>query len=117
MDYFGIPSKHGAGINDLIFRLEYGFNKKKNKIQATYHNFQLDQAFLASGAEVDVALGSEIDLVLVHKFSKEVVLKAGYSFMMPTESMEKLKKVTPGTSELAQFGWIQLEFTPVFFKN
>ena len=117
MDYFGIPSKHGAGINDLIFRLEYGFNKKKNKIQATYHNFQLDQAFLASGTEVDVALGSEIDLVLVHKFSKEVVLKAGYSFMMPTESMEKLKKVTPGTSELAQFGWIQLEFTPVFFKN
>ena len=117
MDYFGIPSNHKAGINDLLVRLEYGFNKKKNKVQATYHNFMLDQGFLASGTAVDKALGSEVDLVFVHKFSKHVNLKAGYSFLLPTESMEKLKKVTPGTSEFAQFGWIQLEFNPMFFTT
>ncbi len=117
MDYFGLPSKHRAGINDIIFRVEYGFNKKKNKIQATYHNLMLDQEFLASGKKVEKTLGSEIDLVFVHKFTKQVILKAGYSFMLPTESMEKLKKVAPGTSEFAQFGWVQLEFKPTFFTS
>lgn len=117
MDYFGLPSKHGAGVNDIIFRVEYGFNKKKNKVQATYHNFALDQEYLKSGTMVDKALGSEIDLVFVHKFTKQVILKAGYSFMLPTESMEKLKGIAVGTSEFAQFGWVQLEFKPTFFTT
>ncbi len=117
MDYFALPSNHGAGINDLIVRAEYGFNKKKNKIQATYHNFMLDQEYLKSGDRVDKALGSEVDLVFSHKLIQQVNLKIGYSFMLQTESMEKLKNVTPGTSEFPHFGWIQLEFNPTFFTT
>ena len=116
MDYFGKPSKHGAGVNDLWARIEYKL-LKKYKIQATVHNFSLDQEYLKSGKKVDKGLGTEIDLVIARKLTKDFIFKIGYSTLMPTESMEILKGVGADNSEFAQFAWIQFQFIPTLFTT
>jgi len=116
LDYFGTPSKHGAGLNDI-------FVKAKGKLplgivyKVAYHNFSLDKEYLKTGEKVDKALGSEIDIVLSYKLSKSASIATGYSTYFTTESIEKIKNITVGTSETPSFAYVQLIFTPEIFKQ
>lgn len=117
-----LTNTKGSGINDLYVRATLGFSKKA-KLEATYHHFSLDKAYLpdateTSGyAEVDKAIGSEVDLMFMYKHSKQIKLWAGYSFAMPGETWEKIKGVATGESEFPQFAFFMVQFTPTFFTN
>ncbi len=116
MDYFGVPEKHGAGINDLLLRAHVGIGKK-GALEATLHQFNLPEAYLSNGTRVDKDLGRELDLVYSHKLEGSATLKAGFSTFFYTESMEQLKGRTPGEGENAFFGWVMLVVKPTFFST
>ncbi len=127
MDHFskspGSQTK-GAGLNNLYFRATLGLIKKM-KLQATYHYFALDKAYLPNAnqlgdpyTEIDKSLGSEVDLMLIYSPSKEIKLWAGYSFALPGETWETVKGIPDGTdSKFPQFAYLMVSFTPTFYKN
>ncbi len=123
MDYFGIASSHKAGINDAFAQLTIKY-KQKHSLLMAYHMFSLDQEYLhvKEGEQIDAKqtdknLGSEIDLVYTYKATKEVNFKIGVSTMLYTESMEMLKGIEAGKGMPAQFGWIQMQIKPKFFRG
>ena len=119
MDYFtgDIASEnYGAGINNLYFRINNSITRNI-KVQATYHWFSLDKAYLTPEIKVDKYLGSEFDFMLIFKNSDDITLTAGYSFMIPNSTLEVISDILPGHSKFAQFGWIQLVFSPSFLIN
>ncbi|MDD2637194.1 MAG: hypothetical protein PHW82_17025, partial [Bacteroidales bacterium] len=116
MDYFGVPEKHGAGINDLLLRANIGIGKK-GVLEATLHQFNLPEEYLSNGTHVDTNLGQELDLTYSYKLDKAVAIKAGFSTFFYTETMEQLKGRTPGQGDSALFGWVMLVVKPTFFST
>jgi len=116
MDYFGkdiASENHGAGINNINIRIENTVTKNI-KSQITWHWFALDKEYLSATNKVDKYLGSEIDLMLTYKAGNDISLKAGYSFMLPNRTLEIIDEIEEGESRFAQFGWLQVQFTPAF---
>ena len=114
MDYFSGNASDitkGAGINDLFVRLNLSFNEK-NSLEATYHIFNLDKKYLLT----DKFLGSETDILYTYKQSSYVNFSLGYSFFIPSETMEKLHGYNKGESKYAQFAYIMLTFKPQFLN-
>lgn len=116
MDYFGVPENHGAGINDLLLRVNIGIGEKGG-LEATFHQFNLPEEYLRNGTQVDKNLGQELDLVYSYKLDNVVAIKAGFSTFLYTESMEQLKGRAPGQGDSALFGWIMLVVKPTFFST
>lgn len=116
MDYFGIPEKHGSGINDLFLRANVGI-EEKGALEATLHQFNLPEEYLSNGTLVGKNLGQELDLVYSHKLDNAVAIKAGFSTFFYTENMEQLKGRTPGQGDNALFAWIMLSVKPTFFST
>lgn len=118
MDYFGIPGKHKAGVNDINIGLQLKLPKKFS-LMAKYHMFSLDKEYIKKETiiKVDPYLGSEIDLIVAKKFTDQVIIKAGYSFMSPTSSMETLKLGEGIESNFPQFAWLMINITPKFYDS
>lgn len=116
MDYFGVPEKHGAGINDLLLRINVGIGGK-GELEATLHQFNLPEEYLRSGIRVDKNLGQELDLVYSHKLDNDVAIKAGFSTFFYTKSMEQLKDKNPNEGNNALFAWVTLVVKPTFFSS
>lgn len=122
MDYFTGSSSDftkGAGINDFYAKINFTLNEKHN-IEAFYHYFMLDKAYFLVSKKASIkynkALGHEIDLLYTYKQSKVVNLSLGYSFFLPTETMENLHGYKKGDSKFAQFAYLMLTIKPVFFN-
>ena len=77
----------------------------------------MDKEYLSATNKVDKYLGFEIDLMLTYKAGNDIALKAGYSFMLPNESLEIIDEIEEGKSSFAQFGWLQVQFTPTFYSK
>ncbi|MCD4736608.1 MAG: hypothetical protein K8R53_11235, partial [Bacteroidales bacterium] len=60
-------------------------------------------------------LGTEIDVACGYAVSKSAVIKAGYSMMFASESMEYLKGAQAKTGNT--WGWVMLIFKPTFYKS
>jgi len=60
-------------------------------------------------------LGTEIDLVYTHKFSKDIAIGAGYSQMFASEGMEYLKNNFDGNSN--NWAWLMLTIKPTLFTS
>ena len=119
MDYFSkdIASvNYGAGINNLFLRINNPVTQKLS-LQTTYHWFSLDKEYLSPANKVAKYLGSEMDLVLTYKTSSEILLQAGYSFMLPNSTLEIINDVDEGGSRFAQFAWLQVQFMPTFYSK
>jgi hypothetical protein len=119
MDYFGkdiASENNGAGINNINIRVENTVTRNI-KSQITWHWFALDKKYLSATNKVDKYLGFEIDLMLTYKAGNDISLKAGYSFMLPNESLEIIDEIEEGKSSFAQFGWLQVQFTPTFYSK
>ncbi|MFA5657362.1 MAG: hypothetical protein WDA37_11525, partial [Dysgonamonadaceae bacterium] len=116
MDYFGVPERHGAGINDLLLRANIGIGKK-GELEATLHQFNLPEEYLSNGTRVNKNLGQELDLVYSYKLDNAIAIKAGFSTFFYTETMEQLKGRTPGQGDSALFGWVMLVVKPTFFST
>ncbi len=58
-------------------------------------------------------LGHSIDITAQYQFMKDVKIVAGYTHMMGTETMARLKQ--KDSSEQARWGWFSLVVSPSIF--
>ena len=113
MDYF----YESAYINGFTPGLQNAFAgaycKPNNKLacRATYH-------YLATATKLnklDMTLGHSIDLQASYSFAKDISLIAGYTFMIGTETMDRLKQGEG--SKTARWGWFSLVVSPSLFTT
>lgn len=125
MDYFYVKN-HGSsvGLMDIYIPLKY----KRNKFSAmliphffstagTIYRFGKDDEFNDTNElkEYSKGLGTEIDMSIGYAFSKSAVIKAGYSVMFASETMEVLKDRQAKTGNT--WGWVMLVFKPPFLQT
>ena len=79
-------------------------------ISATYHYM----AMAAKLDNIEQTLGHEVELEASYQIIKEVKLSLGFSYMVGTASMEKLKRAS-GDGRL-YWGWLSLVATPQFLN-
>jgi len=125
MDYFYVGNHFGSvGLMDIFIPIKY----KKDKFSAmviphifstagTLYRPEKDDDFndLEDMKEYSKGLGTEIDFVFGYAFSKAAVIKAGYSMMFASETMEVLKGTQKDKANT--WGWIMLIFKPTFYKS
>ncbi len=120
MNYFLLDTWHqGTGLLDVYPNVTAKFSKK-NVVKAYFHVFSMmGTAVNSEGAEFDKAFGQELDLMYIHKFSKEIEMKAGFCMMMPSETLESIHPYKPGAgnSESPFWGFLQLTFKPTLFAS
>ncbi|MCB0806476.1 MAG: alginate export family protein [Bacteroidales bacterium] len=119
MDYFYVGS-HMQSVGLLDFYVPLTFKADKFTATITPHFFQSAGELVGkdeNGALVgyDKNLGTEVDLSLGYAISPSATIKAGYSQMFATSSMELLKG---GNSENTNnWAWVMIDLTPTFFKS
>lgn len=91
-------------------------------VGATIHPkiaMSLQYHYFATGVKLDAAkrtLGSEVDYQLSYKVMRDVNLLAGYSFMLGTSTMDKVKGGNYHSWQ--DWGWLSLTISPrIFFSR
>ncbi len=111
MDYWAtLPN---GGLSNIYGGAGYKFNKKL-KINAMYYLFSLAEDM--SGID-SKDLGSELDITLDYKLSKETALQLGWSTYFTTKSYDSLKKQTGVDTQSPQYAYIMLTIKPEIFSN
>jgi len=115
IDYFNIPSTtREAGLIDSYLKTQITFNKNIN-LFGEYHYFTLQNNLVDNGISIDKFLGHEIDFVYKQKFTKNISIEAGYSFMLGSESLEIIKG---GNADLLNhWFYFMITVNPVFFND
>jgi len=110
-------STRNGGLMDLYPNLTFNASKK-HVVTAYYHFFSLANA-VTVGSDIidDKNLGSELDLVYTFKQSKELNLKAGFSYYFATETLEIIKGYPNGNINNPYWGWVMLTFKPTLFTS
>ena len=75
-------------------------------VDASYNYFGIT----SSVSKLNTTLGHEIELSASYQFAKDANISLGYSFMMGTETMERLKRSTD--RHKLHWAWLMLSFTP-----
>ena len=119
MDYFYVGNHmNSVGLLDIFIPLKY----KKSKFSAALipHFFQSAGDIYAMGDDGTLkdygkGLGTEIDVVIGYAIAPNATIQAGYSHLLPTESMQVIKG---GNHENTNnWAWVMIDFTPTFFKS
>ncbi|MCB0805166.1 MAG: hypothetical protein KDC05_05155 [Bacteroidales bacterium] len=119
MDYFYVGSyMQSVGLLDIYIPLTY----KKDKFSASVITHLFNSAGDLAGTDengnlvdFDKYLGTEVDVMLSFAISPAATIKAGYSQMFATESMELLKG---GNYENTNnWGWVMIDLKPTFYKS
>ena len=113
MDYFyESAGAHGftPGLQNVFIGPYYKPNGKF-ACRATYHYM----AVATKVSTLDRTLGHCIDLQASYQFTKDIALSAGYTQMMGTETMERLKQ--DDSSQQARWGWFSLVISPSLFTT
>lgn len=113
MDYF-YESAYINGFTPGLQNAFVGVNAKptpKLDCSATYHYL----AVATKLGESDRTLGHSIDLQASYKFTKDITLMAGYTLMLGTETMDRLKDGE--VSKTARWGWFTLAISPNLFTT
>jgi hypothetical protein len=115
MDYFYVGNHiNTVGLIDLNATLSYQNHLFSAVLMP--HIFYSEATIInAEEDELSKYLGTEIDLVLGYKFSKEVLFQAGYSQMIATESMEILKGGNKDATN--NWAWIMISVNPSLFTT
>lgn len=109
MDYFYRGNHfNSVGLTDINGGLKY--SKNKFSFDAIVHAFMTAADYYTGDKKENSFLGTEIDLSCGYKLSKGLVIKAGYSQMIATETMELLKG--GDKSELQNWAWAMVVFKP-----
>jgi len=119
MDYFYVGNHGGnVGLTDIYLPINYTLNK---------WNFALIPHYFMSAATVSEKqtdgswkdfsnyLGTEIDFSITYKMNKAVMLQAGYSQMLATNTMQVLKGGNYNNSN--NWAWVMITFKPTFFEK
>ena len=115
MDYFYVSNHVGSvGLNDISFTFSY----KKDKFSAKLvpHLFSSAADIYDGSTKMDNKLGTEIDLALGYKVSKDITMNSGYSKMFATDSMEILKG-GGDSNENNSWAWLMVTFKPKLFST
>jgi len=111
MDYFYESAYvHGftPGLQNAFIGPYYKPNAKFS-CRAMYHYM----AVATQVSDLDKTLGHCVDFQASYKFSKDISLSAGYTQMMGTETMERLKQ--DDSSQQARWGWFSIVISPSLF--
>ena len=113
MDYFyasAFVKGFTPGLQNAFLGV-FGKPTPKLDISGTYH-------YLAVATKVNGlgrTLGHSIDLEASYNFTKDISLQAGYTLMLGTETMSRLKR--ENSSKTAQWGWFSLIISPSLFST
>lgn len=115
IDYFSIPATtKGAGLIDSYLKADYKFSTRTS-LMTEYHYFMLQNKYVNNGIVIDKFLGHEIDFVFKQKFTDNINLEAGYSFILGSESLEIIKD---GNKDLwNHWFYLMLTVNPTLFKS
>jgi hypothetical protein len=121
-----INDKHlkGGGLVNSYIKMKYKMSKKTS-LMATLHNNRLATNVVAvndPGNEYyDKDLGTNIDLELTSAIKKDIQLKIGGSYALPSDSFTRMSNVTDSNGEFNSgdnyYMWVMLTVKPTFFKN
>jgi len=112
MDYFYVGNHmNSVGLIDIFAKVGAKLGEKSS-LTLFAHNFTA-QAEIAE--DVKKGLGTELDLVYTHKFSKDIAIGAGYSQMFASEGLEYLKNNFDGNSN--NWAWLMLTIKPTLFTS
>jgi len=129
MDYFYVGNHVGSvGLQDIYGKIKY--KKDKRYVGLDVHLFSaaadvLDVKELAAAGTVQAmssSLGTEIDLSFGTPIAKGVMLKAGYSHMLGSETLATLKGVTGFdgagyTGAASNWAYVMIIIKPKFFEQ
>ena len=113
MDYFYESAySHGftPGLQNAFVGV-FGNPVKRLKCKIAYHYL----AVATDLNKLDRTLGHSIDLEASYRFSKDIMLAAGYQQMHGTETMDRLKQ--GDSSKRARWGWFSLVISPSLFTT
>ncbi|MFZ2900641.1 MAG: alginate export family protein [Saprospiraceae bacterium] len=116
MDYF---TRFPKDLNNAGLVAPYLFAiwniHEKWTFRTDQHLFFSENHFLAGGELIDPFLGFEQDILLTYTPNSYTEVQLGYSYMLPTQSMEYIKK--GGNSTLWQdWAFLMITFKPELFK-
>lgn len=116
MDYF---TRFPKDLNNAGLVAPYLFAilniHEKWTFRTDQHLFFSENHFMANGELIDSYLGFEQDLLLKYAPNSFTEVQLGYSYMLPTQSMEYIKK--GGNSRLWQdWAFLMVTFKPELFK-
>lgn len=115
MDYF-YASPFSGNLNPGLWDSYLGLGLKPSKnlsLSAVYHYFAITSDIrnqMGTEPLLKKGLGSEIDLQLDWSIRKDVRLSCGYSTMLGTPSMDRIKGGDHTTWQ--DWGWISINFNP-----
>lgn len=110
MDYFYVGNhSNNVGLQDIFFTAKSGAGPVG--LSAHLHMF-LTAAQLSANA--GSYLGTELDLICTWRIDDAFSLGAGYSHMLPGDSMQLLKGGSLDTFH--NWAWLMLTVKPVFFR-
>jgi len=116
MDYFYVGSYMGGnGLIDINVPIVYNLDKFTFKLIPHYFMAAAKVGLDKDGKDLSSGLGTEIDFTVGYKMSKSMIISAGYSQMLATETMQTIKG---GNYENTNnWAWVMFTFKPTFFKS
>ncbi|EPR72884.1 hypothetical protein ADIWIN_2207 [Winogradskyella psychrotolerans RS-3] len=115
MDYFYVGNhSNSVGLLDLNASLDY--QKERFSAKLTPHMFTSAATVVdLTGKKMSNALGTELDLVLGYKWTKDISFNLGYSQLFATETMEVLKAGNKDNTN--NWAWLMITVRPSLFKT
>lgn len=121
MDYFYVGNPHAQGgrtigLIDPYIKSKITISSESNLMVHVHQFVSPVDILLPENANETLGrnLGSEVDLIYTHSFSKPFALMAGYSHMFATKSMEAIKGGDADRTN--NWAWLMLIFKPSLFK-
>lgn len=115
MDYFYVGN-HINSVGLVNFYANITYTKDRFSVSVIPHVFSSAATVVnASNEEMDNYLGTELDMSVTYKWTKDVNFQVGYSQMFATETMEVLKGGDSHT--VNNWAWAMITIKPSLFKT
>lgn len=114
MDYFYVGNhQNSVGLQDAYLKLN--FKKGNWSASLVPHVFLAAESIVDSFGEImDSYLGTEFDFTLGYAFQNDVKLVAGYSHMLGTKSLERIKG--GNVDRVTNWTYVSISFSPSIFS-
>ncbi|HFA48406.1 MAG TPA: hypothetical protein ENJ95_05235 [Bacteroidetes bacterium] len=114
MDYFYVGNHGGSvGLTDINATLGYKKDKFSAKLIPHFFSAAAD-VYDDTNQKMDSNLGTEVDFTMGYKIANNITMKAGYSMMFATDTMQALKG--GDKDETNTWGWVMFVFKPKLFS-
>ncbi|MBN4047066.1 alginate export family protein [bacterium AH-315-P13] len=114
MDYFYVGNHaNSVGLTDV--NLTFAYSKDKFSAKIIPHFFSAAADVFDGTEKMENKLGTEIDLTLAYKLTKDITLSTGYSKMFATDTMEILKGGDKDADN--SWSWVMFTFKPKLFSS